>query len=198
MGDSVVQHSLRADSPSDEDRIWREFLSKLAEIENPVLIHYGSFKTVFLKRMCEKYGGPPDGSGAAKAIESSVNLLSVIFAQIYFPTYSNGLKEIASWLGFRWSDRDASGVQSILWRHEWEQTQAPSVKEKLIGYNSEDCAALELAIHAVVQACQKNIGSEMGCRLEVIVADKLDSKLTMWPKFCSSIQGLETINKAAR
>ena len=65
--------------------------------------------------MCERHGGPPNGSGAAKALESPVNLLSVIFGQIYFPTYSNGLKEIAGWLGFRWSDRDSSGLQSIVW-----------------------------------------------------------------------------------
>jgi predicted RecB family nuclease len=200
VGDSAVQHSLWADGPSDEGRIWREFLSKLMDIENPVLIHYGSFESVFLKQMCEKHGGPPNDSGAAKALESSVNLLSVIFGQIYFPTYSNGLKEIAGWLGFRWSDRDSSGVQSIVWRDEWEQAQAPSIKEKLITYNSEDCAALELVGHAVAQACQNGIGSdsETAGRLEVVVADKLDSKVTMWPKFNTSIQDFEAINMAAR
>ena len=199
-GDSVVQHSLWADGPSDEGRIWWEFLSKLMDIENPVLIHYGSFESVFLKQMCEKHGGPPNGSGAAKALESAVNLLSAIFGQIYFPTYSNGLKEIAGWLGFRWSDRDSSGVQSIVWRDEWEQTQAPSMKERLITYNSEDCAALELVAHAAAQACQKDVGSasEAAGRLEVVVADKLDSKVTIWPKFSTSIQGFEAINEAAR
>jgi len=124
--DSVVQHSLCADSPLDEGRIWWEFLSKLKHIDNPVLIHYGSFENVFLKQMCERYGGPPNDSAAAKALESSVNLLSVIFGQIYFPTYSNGLKEIAGWLGFRWSDPDSSGLQSIVWRDKWEQTKAAS------------------------------------------------------------------------
>ena len=60
--------------------------------------------------------GPPDGSVAAKAIKSSLNLLSVIFAQL-FPTYSNGLKDIAGWLGFKWSDPDPSGLHSIVWRY---------------------------------------------------------------------------------
>jgi predicted RecB family nuclease len=75
-GDSVVQHSLWADGPSDEGRIWREFLSKLTDIENPILIHYGSFESVFLKQMCERHGGPPNGSGAAKALESSIRQVS--------------------------------------------------------------------------------------------------------------------------
>jgi predicted RecB family nuclease len=199
-GDSVVQHSLWSDSPSDEGRVWQEFLSKLMEIERPILVHYGSFEGVFLKQMREKYGGPPNDSGVAKALESSVNILSVIFGRVYFPTYSNGLKEIAGWLGFRWSDRDSSGVQSIVWRDEWEQSRAQSMKERLITYNSEDCAALELVADAVVQICHKEIepDSSTVSRPEVVVADKLDSKLTMWRKFSTSIQGFEGINQAAR
>jgi len=199
-GDSVVHHSLWADSPSDEGSIWREFLSKLIEVGNPVLIHYGSFETVFLKRMRQRYGAPPSGSRAAKALESPINLLSVIFGQIYFPTYSNGLKDIAGWLGFKWSDQDVSGVQSIRWRDTWEQTKASLAKEKLITYNLEDCAALELITRAVVQTGRQDIrpSSEAAERLEVVVADNLDSKVSLWPRFKSSIDGFETINKAAR
>jgi predicted RecB family nuclease len=200
VADSPVQHSFWADGPSDEGRIWREFLAKLMDIDNPVLIHYGSFESIFLKQMCEKHGGPPNDSDAAKTLASSVNLLSVIFGQIYFPTYSNGLKDIAGWLGFRWADRDSSGIQSIVWRHEWEQAQAPPIRERLITYNSEDCAALDLVAQAVAQACKTSIGpdSETPGRLEVVVADTLDSKVTMWPKFNTSIQDFEVINKAAR
>ena len=73
---------------------------------------------MFLKRMHERYGGSREGAGTNKTLESPVNLLSVIFGQIYFPTHSNGLKEIAGWLGFRWSDENACGLQSIIWRHE--------------------------------------------------------------------------------
>jgi len=34
-GDSVVHHSFWADSPSDEGRIWQQFLSKLIGIGEP-------------------------------------------------------------------------------------------------------------------------------------------------------------------
>jgi predicted RecB family nuclease len=158
-GDSIVQHSLWADSPSDEARIWQEFLLKLAEVQNPVLVHYGSFESMFLKRMRERHGVSLDGVGTTKALESPVNLLSVIFGQIYFPTHSNRLKEIAGWLGFRWSDENACGLQSITWRHDWEQTKAPLVKEKLVRYNSEDCAALELIARTITQVIKQAIAS---------------------------------------
>ncbi len=139
--DSKTQHSLWADSINEEETIWREFLKILASIDRPVLVHYGSFETIFLKHMMDRYGGPPAGSDSAEALESTVNLLSLIFGQVYFPCYSNGLKEISRFLGFEWSEPNASGIQTILWREEWQSSHDNSLKKKLITYNSEDCEA---------------------------------------------------------
>jgi hypothetical protein len=47
---------LWADSIDDERRIWNDFLGVLSGIEKPVLIHYGSYETTFLKQMCQRYG----------------------------------------------------------------------------------------------------------------------------------------------
>jgi RNase_H superfamily len=128
------------------------------------------------------------------------NFISKDIGQIYFPTYSNGLKDVAGWLGFKWSDQDVSGVQSIRWRDAWEQTKSSLAKEKLISYNLEDCAALELTARAVAQASRQDIrpSSEVPQSLEVVVADNLNSKVSLWPRFRSSIDGFEAINKAAR
>jgi hypothetical protein len=103
----------------------------------------------------------------------------------------------------KWSDQDVSGAQSIRWRDTWEQTRASLAslaKEKLIAYNLEDCAALELATRAVAQASRQDFrpSSEAAQHLEVVVADNLDSKVSLWPRFRSSIDGFEAINKAAR
>src|SRR5262245_23153253 len=97
---TVVRHHLWADDTTEEEKIWRDFLGILSGIEKPVLLDYGSFEMTFLKKMCARYGGPPADSVVSTAIGSSVNVLSVVFAQVYFPTYSNGLKEIARFLGF--------------------------------------------------------------------------------------------------
>ncbi|MGH9326546.1 MAG: ribonuclease H-like domain-containing protein, partial [Terriglobia bacterium] len=112
-GDSAVHHSLWADTAADEGKIWREFLGILETVEKPVLIHYGSYETTFLKRMGERHGRPPENSVAAKTIQAALNILSIIFAQVYFPTFSNGLKEIAGNLGFSWSDSAATGIRTI-------------------------------------------------------------------------------------
>ena len=108
-GTSAIRHSLWADSVEDERRIWREFLGILEGVENPVLIHYGSYETIFLRRMTDRHGKPlPDAT-----FEGAVNLLSVVFAHVYHPCHSNGLKEIEKHLGFQWSDDTATGMKTI-------------------------------------------------------------------------------------
>jgi hypothetical protein len=104
--------------------------------------------------MRDRYGDPPEDSAAAKAMKSPLNLLPVIFAQVYFSTYSNGLKDVAAALGFKWSDPMASGAQSVVWRCTWEQSRDSALKQALIGYNAEDCEALEIVANALAQIAQ--------------------------------------------
>ena len=66
-GDSYVQHSFWANDVSEEKKIWTAFLRTLAKMENPQLIHYGSYETIFLKRMKERY------SEAVRTLSSSTN-----------------------------------------------------------------------------------------------------------------------------
>jgi predicted RecB family nuclease len=159
-GASAVQHSLWADSAQDEKRIWREFLGILDGVENPVLIHYGSYETIFLRRMGDRHGKPPTRSIPDATFERAVNLLSVVFAQVYYPCHSNGLKEVAKHLGFQWSDDTATGMKSIVWRQEWETSRAAAAKESLLAYNAEDCQALEVVSNCLIEL--RRVFSQVG------------------------------------
>jgi predicted RecB family nuclease len=141
-GKGAVQHGLWADRADEESGIWNDFLGILSESPNPVLIHYGGYETIFLRRMRERHGRPSEGSPAAMTIENATNLLSFVYAQIYFPTFSNGLKEIAQHLGLRRLDSPTSGLEAIVWRHRWETSRDPAVKQALLDYNRHDCEAL--------------------------------------------------------
>ncbi len=153
----ISQQYFWADTESDEESIWKAFLDIVSGIERPVLIHHGSFEMTFFKRMCDRYGELPKDDPAAIAIASSINLLSAVYAQVYFPTYSNSLKEIAKYLGFEWSDPASSGLQSIVWRHQWESLHSPTLREKLITYNAEDCKALSLVTKTLIRLLTTNI-----------------------------------------
>jgi hypothetical protein len=102
---------------------------------------------------------------ADRVLNSLVNVLSLVYAHFYFPTYSNGLKEVGACLSCSWSDPDASGVQSVVWRRRWESTRDEQWKQKLMTYNLEDCAALKRVaefIHAAIIAVSAAPGSHLG------------------------------------
>jgi predicted RecB family nuclease len=148
--DHAVQYGFWANDKDGEEHMWHEFLDILSVIPDPRLVHFGAYETIFLKRMFKRYGGPPESSEAVSAIDHAVNLLSFLFAHIYFPTFSNGLKEIAGYLGFRWLGSPASGLEAIVWRHRWESSRDPSIKQALLDYNRKDCEALELVTSRMV------------------------------------------------
>jgi predicted RecB family nuclease len=152
--DEYVQHSFWADSPSDEREMWTSCFGILKLVQNPRLLHYGNYETGFLKRMRARYSDQSGVEGLLdELISSSVNLLSLAYAQVYFPTYSNGLKDIGRWLGFEWSESEASGRQALMWRAQWETTCDPALKRKLIDYNQEDCQALQKVAEAIANTC---------------------------------------------
>jgi predicted RecB family nuclease len=149
-GGMTVQRSYWADSPEDEGTMWAECLRMLDGIDAPRLVHYGAYETTFLRQMGKRYPNPEGTALLDQLIGSAVNLLSTIYARVYFPTYSNGLKDVARYLGFRWSEPAASGLVALAWRHEWEYSRRPDLKQMLVTYNAEDCAAAQTVAENLV------------------------------------------------
>ena len=80
---SAIQHSLWANETDDEKLIWNEFLGILTSVENPVLIHYGSYETTFFTRMLTRHGAPPEYSSMPAVFERAINFVSIIYAKVY-------------------------------------------------------------------------------------------------------------------
>src|SRR5262249_39916833 len=94
----------------------------------------------FLAAMRARHGGDPDL--LARLEKGGVNVLSLIYSRVYFPSHGNDLKGVAGCLGFRWSYPEASGLQAIAWRHAWLDRRGEDAKQQLLLYNQEDCEAL--------------------------------------------------------
>jgi predicted RecB family nuclease len=145
--DDVQQmHSFWADSPDEEVQMFDTFLDLLEGYDDFGLFHYGSYEKKLLRRMRRVVKRQ---KLVDRLLKSAVNVVSVIHASVYFPTFSNGLKEVGRYLGCAWTDEDASGLQSLVWRARWEHTRDQSWKDKLLTYNTEDCAALKKVTECV-------------------------------------------------
>src|SRR5262249_59672644 len=122
-----------------EIQIFDAFLNLLEGHEDFALFHFGAYEKALLQRM-KKVVARKDL--VDRALGNAVNVLSVIHAGVYFPTFSNGLKEVGGYLGCSWTDKNASGLHSLVWRSRWEQAREPPWKGKPVAYNAEGCVAL--------------------------------------------------------
>lgn len=137
-----------AESTSEEKVIWQSFLDKILTIDDFSIFHFGSYETDFLKKMYGRYGGCSKDE-YEKIFRSMFNILTICHLNIYFPTFTNGLKDIAGYLSFVWNKPEASGLRSIVWRQAWEKSRDSELKRILIQYNADDCAALATVVETI-------------------------------------------------
>jgi predicted RecB family nuclease len=182
---AVSYHPFWADSDEGQDSLFRDLADFVATL--PVdhqIFHYGKYEVVALKKALAHM--PADRrEGMESMIGKMVNVLSIVHHHVYFPTYSNTLKEIGGKLGHRWSNSLASGIQSVAWRERWERTQDPAIKEELLTYNREDCTALKAVCDFIAHAVTATPGpcSEGGQAPEVMPTSELPKPPSTWPVY---------------
>jgi len=199
-----LQHlSHWADTQCDEESIWRAFLSAIRPYDEFTLFHYGGYEAAFINNMSKRYYRKRDAVVLKHLKANSINTLSLIYSKYYFPTYTNGLKDIASYLGHRWTEECATGLTSLAWRHMWEMTGQKHLKAKLIQYNWEDCLALKCVTEAVIASpgppADGHPESEMPTEgLRYMGVPKTEAQYShQFCEFKSPIAHLEEINRYA-
>ncbi|MBU1201965.1 MAG: TM0106 family RecB-like putative nuclease [Nanoarchaeota archaeon] len=152
--ESIEKYSFWANTKEEESNIFDELYRIINSHREAKIFYYGKYDWRVLKKIISQ----TNNVSIKKIIsENSVDILAKIRRNIYFPTYSNSLKEIARFMGFSWTDIQASGLQSVVWRYEWEKLGDISIKKKLITYNSEDCEALQLLVRFLVEVFNNEI-----------------------------------------
>jgi predicted RecB family nuclease len=137
---STRHHAFWADSREDEAHLFRQFLQCLSHCSNAHLFYYGSYEAQVFRRILASVSLDKISE---VLLTSATNVLSLLYASIYFPTYSNELKAIGKYLGCEWSAPDATGLHTLVWRAQWEHAHDPALKDRLILYNQQDCLALQ-------------------------------------------------------
>ncbi len=136
------EYSFWANSKEEENSIFIQLINLLKPLKKFKIYHYGSYEIQVLKKISKNMHA--DNQQFIKTlIDNSYNLLKIFAYNIYLPTYTNSLKDIAHFLKFEWTDNTSSGLQSIIWRYNWEISNNDELKIKLINYNIDDCRALK-------------------------------------------------------
>jgi predicted RecB family nuclease len=200
-GMAAKQYSFWADTIEDERKIWLEFINILQTVVNPVIIHYGGYETEFINKLIKRYGTLLEiSTNPIPENHRTINLLGLLHGQVYFPTYSNSLKQIGGFLGFSWSKESPIGANSIACRCTWERTRNPSLKSRLIEYNIEDCQAAELITKELIRLTSTDPNeekSEKSSDSEAVHVKSLKRPQRRWGNFVSPFKELEEINVSA-
>ncbi|WP_394794440.1 IS66 family transposase [Armatimonas sp.] len=166
--DKSSYHYFWAQSREDELAMWQQALALMSGYPDAPIYHYGSYEAKAIDRLTRVH---QVDCVSVKARLLNVN--SIIYGRIYFPTRSNGLKDLAKLLGFEWTSSDATGLQSLVWRQQWEDTRSDEYKETLVTYNHEDCQALQVLTKAL-----RRIGDKSDSQTNVEFAGAPSRKAT--------------------
>lgn len=130
-----------ADNRDEEDIIWLQFMERINFYPEAPIYHYGSYEAKAIKKLSKNHLDEDSYKLLEKRL---ININQYIYGKVYFPVYSNSLKDLGKYVGASWSNSLSSGLKSLVFRYHWEENRNTQIKQILINYNQEDCQALKL------------------------------------------------------
>lgn len=102
-----------------EQRLWQRLQRLLDKYRDWPVLHYGETEVIGLVRLAQRQG----------ASEAEVQTLRGRMVDVHarlrrhwrLPVNSYGLKAVAGWLGFTWSQKGVDGARCLLWWRQWRQ-----------------------------------------------------------------------------
>ncbi len=129
-----------------EQRLWQRLQALLGRYPDWPLLHYGETEAIALVRLAKRMGSSDAELAALR--RRLVDVHARLRQHWRLPVNSYGLKAVASWRGFRWSQSGVDGARCLLWWRQWRRD--PQLGRRHLGriftYNRDD----NLATWAVV------------------------------------------------
>lgn len=134
-----------ADGRGDEERAWRKFLTVYDGFRrhSPVVYHYSTHERTMVGKLAERH--PSVSAPLVEDLKGRMcDLHRLTVDSVVLPVPGYGLKEMAKYLGFQYTDPDAGGAESIWWYNQYQDDPVAnaSYKARLLRYNEEDCRAM--------------------------------------------------------
>lgn len=138
-GDTQTYHPFLAKEPSKEGENWTAFVNFLEDYEGANIYHYGWYEEEVFRRMGEKYGVSDKVKNMFE--ENMIDVLMRMRERVIFPMSFYSLKDLAKYIGFKWTREDASGPASVLWYEDWLRTGNEEALNDVVKYNEDDVRA---------------------------------------------------------
>ena len=127
-----------------ERRCWQRLHRYLRRHDGWPVLHYGETESLALRRMAERQGvAEPELHRLRRRL---VDVHARIRSHWRLPLNSYGLKAVAAWRGFRWSQTGVDGAHALLWWRQWQgdgpfRRGSTHALNWIFTYNRDDCRA---------------------------------------------------------
>lgn len=140
-----------------EGEMFHQFVEWLLKQDDFIIYHWHHYEKVHLERLAERHGLPEE---IRKVIFGNMrNLYRDAVSSFAFPTYGNGLKEVASYMGYKWKHADVNALESIVLYFQYvnDPEKNKDKIQKVIDYNEDDCRATMLVKDWLERSLSKDI-----------------------------------------
>lgn len=138
QGEESFSKTFLAERPEEEVSLWRAFMEWLPTLPADYTVyHYASYEASRLRILAKRYGDL-DNPWLERFCARMVDLKEAAREYAVFPLYFYSLKNICTFLGFRWTSEVKSGGASITAYERWLATGDRRILEDLICYNRDD------------------------------------------------------------
>jgi len=132
-------HGFIAKKPEEEAKMWYTFIKCIESFPDAPIYHYGWFEREVIHRFSMRYETPESVKHSLE--ENMIDLLNLIRPAVIFPLSFYSLKDIATYLGFKWQHLEVAGSNSIFYFENYLETHKKKYLEEILAYNEEDVRA---------------------------------------------------------
>jgi predicted RecB family nuclease len=139
-------------TPESEREAFARAWALIGERRPCVIYYYSKYERTIYRNLQQKY---PDVC-SIQEIEDLFNpahaidlYTDVVKKATEWPTWDFSIKTLAKYLGFSWRDTHPSGAASIEWFHRWAATGDPTIRQRVLDYNEDDCRATRIVRDAL-------------------------------------------------
>jgi len=147
-------------TPEDEQKAFEKAWNYIQHRQLCVIHYYSPYERTIWRKLQKRY---PDVMTEADienmfSPDIAVDLyLSVVKSKTEWPTNDYSIKTLATYLGFKWRDKEPSGAASIEWYHRWVESNDSAIRQRILDYNEDDCIAMRVLLDAIEGLPTKHI-----------------------------------------
>jgi len=128
----------------DEGGMFQAFVRFMQTQQDYVIYHWHTYERSHIEKLAERYNCTDAVKGLL--LSHMIDLHKVATTTYVFPTYGNGLKDIAGFLKFKWRSEEINALDAIAYylRYQQDPEGYQDKMQAIIDYNEDDCRATKV------------------------------------------------------